>query len=270
MNFEMNWRELLQEAIEKPGTISEAYTKFHNYSIGNRFLVALQCAVLGKKLSPVNSYGGWKRLGRQVKKGEGGMWIWHPIMKTFRKSELDENGEDVTVTVSYPSGFTLKKTAFVMSQTDGEELEFPEMPKWDHVNALRELQIKMVDFDMVQGNAQGFARRREVAVNPVAKHPLKTLIHEMAHVELGHTDGPKEDGSGHLIIVDGEKLVFSDYEVEAESVAYIVSSALNLDGQAESRGYIQGWLEGAEHDPLNEEMSQRIFGCANKILKAGS
>jgi hypothetical protein len=55
-------------------------------------------------------------------------------------------------------------------------------------------------------------------------------------------------------------------EVEAESVAYILCSVLDLPGLTESRGYIQGWLAGGE---ISDKSAQRIFGAADKILKAG-
>jgi hypothetical protein len=55
-------------------------------------------------------------------------------------------------------------------------------------------------------------------------------------------------------------------EVEAESVAYILCSVLDLPGLIESRGYIQGWLSGGE---ITDKSAQRIFGAADKILKAG-
>jgi hypothetical protein len=55
-------------------------------------------------------------------------------------------------------------------------------------------------------------------------------------------------------------------EVEAESVAYICCSILGLPGLHESRGYIQHWLAGNE---IGDKTAQRIFGTAEKILKAG-
>jgi hypothetical protein len=55
-------------------------------------------------------------------------------------------------------------------------------------------------------------------------------------------------------------------EVEAESVAYILCSVLDLPGLIESRGYIQSWLSGSE---ITDKSAQRIFGAADKILKAG-
>jgi hypothetical protein len=49
-------------------------------------------------------------------------------------------------------------------------------------------------------------------------------------------------------------------------VAYILCSVLALPGLTESRGYIQGWLAGGE---ISDKSAQRIFGAADKILKAG-
>ena len=34
-----NFSELLQQAVNEPGTISSAYSNFHNYSFGNQLLV---------------------------------------------------------------------------------------------------------------------------------------------------------------------------------------------------------------------------------------
>ena len=55
-------------------------------------------------------------------------------------------------------------------------------------------------------------------------------------------------------------------EAEAEGVAYILCTLLDLPGQAESRGYIQGWLDGRQ---LPEKSAKKIFGTADRIMKAG-
>ena len=49
-------------------------------------------------------------------------------------------------------------------------------------------------------------------------------------------------------------------------MAYICCSILGLPGLEESRGYIQGWLSGNE---ITDKSAQKIFGTAEKILKAG-
>ena len=39
----------------------------------------------------------------------------------------------------------------------------------------------------MNGNCQGYAKGRQIAINPVAQMPAKTTFHELAHIELGHT-----------------------------------------------------------------------------------
>ena len=131
-------------------------------------------------------------------------------------------------------------------------------PSWDKAKALGKLNISEVAFDYPDGNCQGYASGRTIAVNPVAALPHKTRFHELAHVVLGHTT----EG----VLADSEKTPRDVREVEAEGVAYILCSLLDLPGLHESRGYIQSWLQGAE---ITDKTAQRIFSAANKILEAG-
>jgi hypothetical protein len=88
--------------------------------------------------------------------------------------------------------------------------------------------------DHLDGNCQGFARDRKVAVSPVAVMPYKTLFHELAHVVLGHTaQASLNDGS--------ERTPRSLGEVEAECVALLCCESLGLPGAKFSRGYIQSF-----------------------------
>jgi hypothetical protein len=70
----------------------------------------------------------------------------------------------------------------------------------------------------------------------------------------------------NAVFADVEVLPRDIKEVEAESVAYIVISILGLEGQVESRGYIQNWLQSST---ISDKSAQRIFGTVEKILKAG-
>jgi hypothetical protein len=47
------WSALLVEAVNKPGLIMEAYSAFHNYSIGNQILAMVQCKC--EDLNPARS-----------------------------------------------------------------------------------------------------------------------------------------------------------------------------------------------------------------------
>ena len=61
------WSDLLREAVSIPGTILEAYTAFHGYSVGNQMLAMLQCRLRGIQPGPLCTYPGWKAKGRQVR-----------------------------------------------------------------------------------------------------------------------------------------------------------------------------------------------------------
>jgi hypothetical protein len=110
---------------------------------------------------------------------------------------------------------------------------------------------------MLTGNCQGYAKGRQIAINPLAQMPAKTTFHELAHIELGHTSEA---------VHDSEELPRNLREVEAEAVALMCLESLGMDGAEYCRGYIQNWLQGAE---IPERSAQRIFSTADKILKAG-
>jgi IrrE N-terminal-like domain len=134
----------------------------------------------------------------------------------------------------------------------------PQIPEWNQARALATLNITETPFTDTNGNVQGYARKREIAISPVAAMPHKTLFHEVAHIELGHT--------AELEFNDAEQTPKNLREVEAEAVALLCLDALNLPGAEFCRGYIQNWLKG---DTIPEASAQKIFGAADRILKAG-
>jgi N-terminal domain of anti-restriction factor ArdC len=75
----IEWAQLLQSAIEEPGKISEAYRRFHGYSLGNRISALFQCAKRGITPGPLASFNRWKELGRHVKKGEKALSLCMPV-----------------------------------------------------------------------------------------------------------------------------------------------------------------------------------------------
>src|SRR5207247_696050 len=76
---------------------------------------------------------------------------------------------------------------FVLSQTDGPDVESLPMPSWDRARALETLGIVEDPYTATDGNCQGYARQQTIAVSPLAELPDKTRFHELAHVVLGHT-----------------------------------------------------------------------------------
>lgn len=251
MNDQTKWTDLLSQAVSQPGMILKAYSAFHGYSLGNQVAAMFQCAQRGIQPGPINTFVGWQSLNRHVKKGEKAIWLCMPFT---RKKQDEKTGEDKTVI----SSFIWKPRWFVLSQTEGEAVEPEKNPAWDKATALAALSITEVEFSLTDGNVQGYAKKREVAISPIAAMPHKTLLHELAHVELGHT--VESDFN------DREHTPRNLREVEAEAVALLLCESLELPGAEFSRGYIQSWLRG---DVIPEKSAQKIFGTADRILKAG-
>ncbi len=137
-------------------------------------------------------------------------------------------------------------------------------PEWDAKRALAALDIEMIPFDSTDGNCQGFPRKRNIAINPVAQLPQKTLFHEMAHVTIGHT--LESD------FADTEKTPRNLREVEAEAVALLCCEALGLEGSDYCRGYLQNWLSqgiGFDATAIPEKSAQKILRAADQIIRAG-
>lgn len=198
----------------------------------------------------------WKNLGRKVKKGEKAIGLIMPI--NIKKKIADEKEGETTVNMTI---YQLKNNWFTLDQTEGPEFATPAKAPvtWSKEQALSNLQITEVPFDQLNGNIQGYAKDRSVAVSPIAALPFKTLFHELAHVVLGHTEAS-------ATMADEAVLPKALVEAEAEASAYLCCAALSLPGMEECRGYIQHWLKS---DTFPEKSAKRVINAANKILKAG-
>jgi hypothetical protein len=268
-NRETTWSDLLRDAVLTPGKLLEAYTAFHNFSVGNSLLGLFQCYERGITPGPLNTYKGWQKLGRQVRKGEKAIVLCMPLAYKKRLRQEISDQEEAGINEPAPGEkdvcdeitryrFALRPYWFALAQTDGETAFTPSIPGFDLATAFRELRIHQVDFESTNGNAQGYAFERSIAINPLAQLPHKTTFHELAHIVLGHT----EEGQ----LVDSDLTPRSLREVEAESVALICCEALQLAGSEYARGYIQNWLSG---NGISDRSAQKIFSAASAILKAG-
>jgi antirestriction protein ArdC len=236
----------------------EAYTAFHNYSFGNALLALAQCIRRNLQPGPLNTYHGWLEKKRRVRKGEKGITLCMPMQ--FKRPAQRDDALDETAEPQTCYAFRFRAYWFVLAQTEGEEMCVPPIPGFDIETALRTLNITSTPFDELNGNIQGCANGREIAVNPLAALPHKTTFHEIAHIVLGHTTTAR--------LVDSEQTARHIREVEAESVALICCETLGLEGAEFCRGYIQHWLKTEKEIP--NQSAARIFVAATSILKAGS
>ena len=81
-------RTILHIALTQPGVMNQAYRAFHNYSIGNQLLAALQLLDKGLPLAPIASFNAWREKGRFVKKGEKAISLFMPI-SVKRRADKD-------------------------------------------------------------------------------------------------------------------------------------------------------------------------------------
>jgi hypothetical protein len=256
---------LLRQAVTEPGIVSRAYSAFHGYSIGNQILALAQCAERQITPGPISTFMGWKDKARYVRKGERAIVLCMPIT-CKRKANDDQpagDGSDNGKAEVF-TRFVYRPNWFVLSQTDGQPVEPMPIPAWDQKRAVETLGIVQEPFTMTDGNCQGYARQRTIAVSPIAELPMKTWLHEVAHVVLGHTS-EAENG-----LTDSELTPRSLREVEAEAVALVCLEALNLPGADHCRGYIQQWNRQRGAEPISERSAQRIFKAADQILRAGT
>src|SRR5216117_80477 len=154
---EIQFRQLLDEAVSKPGTVMRAYSLFWNYSLGNQILALIQANNRGIPLGPIASFNRWKELGRHVKRGEKAIELCMPITMKRTVTETGADGKESEGQIAF-TRFVYKRNWFMLSQTDGAEYQAPAIPAWDRVRALATLRVEEISFEMLNGNCQGYAK----------------------------------------------------------------------------------------------------------------
>ena len=134
---EIQWAELLTDAVNTPGRISAAYTRFHNYSVGNQLLALCQCEARSIALGPIATFPRWKELGRYVRKGEKAITLCMPVTCKRTATEKRDDGTE-TETESTFTRFVYRPHWFVLAQTDGAEYTPEPIPVWSESQALRD------------------------------------------------------------------------------------------------------------------------------------
>jgi antirestriction protein ArdC len=172
------------------------------------------------------------------------------------KRTIEAEAGDETATFTR---FAYKRNWFVLAQTDGQPYAGPAPVEWNRDRALAALDVTEAVFDHLDGNCQGYARARAIAVSPLAANPYKTTFHELAHVLIGHT--------AEAQMRDDERTPRDLRELEAAATAMLCCAALGLPGIDEARGCIQAWY-GADQ-PIPETSPRKIFKAADAILRAG-
>ena len=230
----------------------EFQSRFHHYSFNNVLLISAQA----NNATQVAGFNAWKKLGRNVSKGEKAIWILAPmIYKVADNSNLDEETQVIR-------GFKFVPV-FDASQTEGEELpsvcnrligDDPANCYESLVKVANSYGFSVEDFAFsgsTNGDCTFELHRIRVEVNNTPAQRIKTLVHELAHAIL-------HSGEANRLLA----------ELEAESVAYIVCQVLGIDSSDYSFGYVATWAgDGEQAIDLIKASCERIQKAAENILQ---
>ncbi|GAA1392806.1 ArdC-like ssDNA-binding domain-containing protein [Luteococcus peritonei] len=244
-------------------------TRFHQYSFNNTILIWTQ----RPDATLVAGYTTWqKSFHRQVNRGEQGIRILAPVTRRVPKLKpddtpvLDDKGKPVMATQIVG----VKPTSvFDISQTTGDPVPEPPRPAlltgrapeglWQSLASL----VHAQGFRLERGDCRGANGYTDYTTRTVKvrddvddAQAVKTLAHELGHVLL------------HQPTTDAAPVCRDRREVEAESVAYLVTAAHGLDSSQYTFTYVAGWAEQAlPHHKEGTTIADVIHITGTRVLK---
>ena len=255
---------------EKYVTWLNTMSKFHEYSLNNTILIAMQ----RPDATMVAGYTQWQKdFERNVNKGEKAIRIlaWNPYKEKVERYKLDpethepvrdENGNTVKEVTEVQRPSYKVVNVFDVSQTDGKEL--PRLGVAELEGSVKNFDIFFealkrtcpvpMAFEDIQGSAKGYFHQKDqrIAIQSDMSEiqTIKTAIHEMAHQKLHSV----EQEAGQKAKYEEKAQTRSEKEVEAESVAYTVCQHFGIDTSDYSFGYVAGWSAGKEMAELKASL----------------
>ena len=258
-------------------TLLDTMSKFHDYSLNNTLLILEQ----NPRATQLASYTKWQKdFNRQVKRGEKGLMIWMPVEIKVKENHyvLDENGnrilgddgkfkrEEVVVkkrTFKIGYTFDVSQTEQIegkevielspVKELEGNVKDYPTLTK-----ALMEISPVPIKIEAFKASAKGCynSLTNEIKIQPDMSEAqtIKTMIHEIAH-SIVHSD----ENLNQLKQKDNVEFSKNEKEVQAESIAYIVSSHLGIDTSDYSFPYVATW--GLSTEPSDLENVKQNLKC---------
>lgn len=254
----------------------DAFAKFPNYSLNNTILIMLQ----RPDASLVNSYTGWQKLGRNVRRGEKGIAIWAPMPVKVKSEQqkLDEKGNPIlkpdgtpemeSIEHKHINGFKIQHT-FDIKQT-----EVRADAKAPDLNVVKELNGDYENYDAlmkaiyaaspvpitvekldtgVRGYFNPSENRICIKEGLSQQSEIEVVCHELGHALLHNSDQIiKRHESGLSELTTAEK------ELEAESVSYIVSAHYGIDTSSYSFPYTSTWLTGYDKNVSSDDIDKTV------------
>lgn len=271
--LEQGVKELFES--EKYKVFLHTMSKFHNYSLNNTMLIAMQ----KPDATLVAGYTAWQHdHERHVMKGEKGIRIFAPapykvkveqdkIDPVTNKPVLDEHNNPVKEVVEIKKPAFKLVSVFDVSQTEGKDIPSLGVDELlgdveDYVHFFDALERSCpvpIGFEQIEGGAKGYYHQTEcrIAINEGMSEVqnVKTLIHEMAHQKLHAVENIDKD----------LKLSRSAKEVEAESIAYVICQHYGIDTAEYSFAYLAGWSADKDTPELKASLD-RIRKASNEMI----
>ena len=251
--------------------------KKRKYSTNNILSLLGQAKERGIEIEGILTIKDWNKLGRMVKTGEKAFYISQPITE----KKLDEQGNIIKNEkgkIEYEiKGFKRCKV-FTLSQTTGEQIihKVKEVKpgKLDYINifsAVKEIVKEkgigitfssnlnlLLGKQKEAGSIEGvFLPERNLIViqkGLTLTKTIKTLFHETVHA-LNHAENKCKFGDE----------IYKKQELEAESIAYLLSKHYGIDSQEYSFNYIKGYLQDKENLLELKEVLDNIIKISDKL-----
>jgi antirestriction protein ArdC len=233
-----------------------AQAVFHRYSARNVFLILYQMPTATR----VAGYTTWKKLGRQVRRGESGITIFAPT--PFKKTAIDAaTGEMVEEII--PRFKTA--TVFDISMTDGTPLPSIKLTEVTGSAPAGAYDV-LVDFAATIGytmvphheddDAEGRCNYEQQTISVQSGAPermLHILIHELAHA---------------LTAARRQAHDRTERETIAEGAAFVTCTALGLDTGEYAFPYIAGYAGELDGAAIITRLMDTIQKTAAVIIEA--
>jgi len=230
--------------------------RFHKYSLYNSILIFIQ----NKNATLVKGARKWeKELGRKIKAGEKGIYIYVPIGKKKDEEEEPEasSSQPQNIKDLRTTRFKLRPI-FDISQTEeipGKAVKIPDEIKWyseeEADEKTRIIYDALVELAKTKGVTVSLGNVGHEGARGVSKGGsinlintnIATLIHELAHEMLHWKDDRK---------------TFSKQvkELQAEGVAHVVLEEFGLP-TGTTENYLVLWKIDAEHINKNEDIIKK-------------
>lgn len=234
--------------------------RFHKYSLNNQLLIQMQ----RPDATQVAGFQKWKELGRSPVKGSKAIWIRAACTRKVEK----ENGEAEQRVTGFKA-----VPVYDVSDTEGKPL--PDRPnlEWTHEQGdapegmVEDLSSQIAHHgytleyrDLGDVSEEGWTdpTNRSVVINSRGSdaHRAMVLAHELAHIELGHTERSNEYHTGR----GGQR---RPMEVEAESVAYVLGRHYGHQPKSPF-AYIDTWARG--NPDLVRSTANNVVSATHRIL----